>query len=137
MTLERDDFSSNRHLALLYCWSMIPRVEPEGMLFRKPASTPDQVRGELFRDHALILARAEETGTLMGETREGPGATSTTMEKTDPSSLLAAAPRVVNIGLELFAVNLASHGTEVVHVQWSPPAGGNAHLASLLDKLRG
>src|SRR5262249_31370121 len=43
--LERDDFSSNCHLALIYCWSMIPRVEPEGMLFRKPVST--------FRDHAL------------------------------------------------------------------------------------
>src|SRR5262249_38296276 len=43
--LERDAFSSNRHLALLHCWSMIPRVEPEGMLFRKPVST--------FRDHAL------------------------------------------------------------------------------------
>src|SRR5262245_10550072 len=25
-----------------------PRVEPEGMLFRKPVSTPDQVRGRLF-----------------------------------------------------------------------------------------
>jgi FdrA protein len=53
-----------------------------------------------------------------------------------PNSLLAAAPRVVNIGLELFAVNLAEHGAEVVHVQWSPPAGGNARLVSLLDKLR-
>ncbi len=52
-------------------------------------------------------------------------------------SLLAATPRVVNVGLELFAVNLAEHGAEVVHVQWSPPAGGNAHLVSLLDKLRG
>jgi len=50
--------------------------------------------------------------------------------------LLAAAPRVVNVGLELFAVNLASQGTKVVHVQWSPPAGGDARLADLLDKLR-
>src|SRR5262249_9737282 len=50
---ERDDLSSDRHLALIYCWSMIPRVEPEGMLPRKPAPTPDQVRGRLFRDHAL------------------------------------------------------------------------------------
>src|SRR4029453_13543977 len=32
---------------------MIPRVEPEGMLFRKPVSTPDQVRGRLFRNLAL------------------------------------------------------------------------------------
>src|SRR5262249_1127665 len=53
---ERDDFSSNRHLALRCWWSMIPRVEPEGMLFRKPASTPDQVRGRLFRDHPLADA---------------------------------------------------------------------------------
>ena len=35
--LERDDFSSSRHRALAYCWSMI--------FFRKPVST--------FRDHAL------------------------------------------------------------------------------------
>ena len=34
--LERDDFSSNRHAALAICLHMIPRVEPEGMLFRKP-----------------------------------------------------------------------------------------------------
>jgi len=27
---------------------MIPRVEPEGIVFRKPASTPDQVQGRLF-----------------------------------------------------------------------------------------
>ena len=51
--LERDDFSSNRHLALSYALSMIPPVKPEGMLFRKPVSTPDHVRGRLFRDHAL------------------------------------------------------------------------------------
>src|SRR5262245_26082534 len=53
-SLEQDDVSSNRHLALPYCWSMIPRVELEGMLFRKPVSTPDQVRVRLFRDHALF-----------------------------------------------------------------------------------
>jgi hypothetical protein len=53
-----------------------------------------------------------------------------------PNDLLAAAPRVVNIGLELFAANLADQGVKVVHVQWSPPAGGNAYLAGLLDRLR-
>ena len=54
-----------------------------------------------------------------------------------PNSLLAASPRVINVGLELFAENLASHGAAVAHVRWSPPAGGNAHLAGLLAKLRG
>jgi len=52
------------------------------------------------------------------------------------NDLLAAPPRVVNVGLELFATDLKAVGAEVVHVQWSPPAGGNARLAGLLDKLR-
>jgi hypothetical protein len=50
---------------------------------------------------------------------------------------LAAPPRVVNIGLELFATNLAGQGAKVIHVQWMPPAGGNAHLIGLLEKLQG
>jgi hypothetical protein len=53
-----------------------------------------------------------------------------------PNDLLATAPRVINVGLELFALNLADQGAKVVHVQWSPPAGGNAYLAGLLDRLR-
>jgi hypothetical protein len=53
-----------------------------------------------------------------------------------PNDLLAAPPRVVNVGLELFATDLTALGAKVVHVQWSPPAGGNARLAGLLDKLR-
>jgi hypothetical protein len=57
-------------------------------------------------------------------------------DQSGPNDLLASAPRVVNIGLELFAANLADQGSKVVHVEWSPPAGGNPHLARLLDKLR-
>jgi hypothetical protein len=53
-----------------------------------------------------------------------------------PNSLLGAPPRVINVGLELFAENLASQGAEVVHVRWGPPAGGDARLAGLLAKLR-
>src|SRR5262249_8719912 len=49
-------FSSNRHLALVYWRRMIPRVEPEGMLFRKPVST--------FQDHALGLAINDRVGPL-------------------------------------------------------------------------
>ena len=51
--------------------------------------------------------------------------------------LLAAGPRVVNVGLEMFAANLAARGAHVVHVEWSPPAGGDSRLAGLLEKLRG
>jgi hypothetical protein len=62
------------------------------------------------------------------------------MEEKDsdaPHDLLAAPPRVVNIGLEIFAADLASQDVTVAHVRWSPPAGGNSHLAGLLAKLQG
>lgn len=59
-----------------------------------------------------------------------------TPDETKSKDLLAAAPRVVNVGLEMFAINLAAQGNKVVHVQWSPPAGGDSRLAGLLDKLR-
>jgi FdrA protein len=52
-----------------------------------------------------------------------------------PASLLEAPPRVINVGLERFAEDLAAQGVAVQHVQWSPPAGGNARLAELLSKL--
>jgi FdrA protein len=62
------------------------------------------------------------------------------MDQRDESKtrdLLAAGPSVVNVGLEMFASNLAARGAPVVHVEWSPPAGGDSRLAGLLEKLRG
>jgi FdrA protein len=52
-----------------------------------------------------------------------------------PAGLLDAPPRVINIGLERFAEDLAAQGAAVQHVEWAPPAGGNARLADLLSKL--
>ena len=43
--------------------------------------------------------------------------------------------RVVNVGLERFAIELAAQGVKVTHVDWVPPARGNAKLAELLSKL--
>jgi FdrA protein len=54
---------------------------------------------------------------------------------TKPRSLLEAPPRVINVGLERFAEDLATQGITVQHVQWAPPAGGDAPLADLLSKL--
>ena len=54
-----------------------------------------------------------------------------------PSALLDAPPRVINIGLERFAEDLAAQGATVQHVEWAPPASGNARLADLLSKLGG
>jgi FdrA protein len=52
------------------------------------------------------------------------------------SSLFVAGPRVINVGLRLFAEQLATCGVPVVHVDWRPPAGGDVRLARLLERLR-
>lgn len=44
--------------------------------------------------------------------------------------------QVINAGLRSFALDLQKSGTPVVHYQWAPVAGGNAHLANLLKQLR-
>ncbi|NKB60010.1 MAG: hypothetical protein GKS00_27170 [Alphaproteobacteria bacterium] len=49
--------------------------------------------------------------------------------------LLDAPLNVVNVGLEGFARELESNGVPTVHVDWSPPARGDAKLADLLSKL--
>jgi FdrA protein len=51
------------------------------------------------------------------------------------ASLLRQPLRIVNVGLERFAEDLAAHGTTVQQVQWAPPAGGDARLADLLSKV--
>jgi len=50
-------------------------------------------------------------------------------------SLLHGPPRVVNVGLDLFAESLAAQGAETVAVDWHPPAGGKQKFIDLLDKL--
>ena len=59
-------------------------------------------------------------------------------EKTSPMAaqgLLTDPVRVINVGLEGFASELAQQGVGVTHVQWAPPAGGDETMAALLGKL--
>ncbi len=57
------------------------------------------------------------------------------MNEARPAELFAGPPKVVNVGLEGFAKELDAQGVEVIHVEWSPPAGGDPALAELLSKL--
>jgi hypothetical protein len=43
--------------------------------------------------------------------------------------------RVINCGLEGFAQELEQLGVPVIHVEWSPPAGGDPRKAALLAAL--
>ncbi len=56
-------------------------------------------------------------------------------EPTPIMSLLTQKPVVVNVGLEAFAEDLDSQQVSVVHLDWRPPAGGDAELADLLSRL--
>ena len=49
--------------------------------------------------------------------------------------LPGGAPRVVNIGLDLFGSELARRGVPVARVDWRPPAGGDTRLTALLARL--
>jgi hypothetical protein len=51
--------------------------------------------------------------------------------------LLAGPVRVVNVGLAAFARDLAAQGVAVAHVDWAPPARGNAELLAALRALQG
>jgi FdrA protein len=49
--------------------------------------------------------------------------------------LLVIGPKVLNIGLESFLESCQTQGIPVVHIDWEPPAQGDAELIALLEKL--
>ena len=51
------------------------------------------------------------------------------------SKLMGQDLKVINIGLRLFAATLESCDVPVVHVDWRPPAGGDARLTDSLKRL--
>lgn len=51
------------------------------------------------------------------------------------AEVLQGRPVFVNAGVRGFGDSLREAGYEVVYVDWSPPAGGDPELASLLDDL--
>ncbi len=57
------------------------------------------------------------------------------MSEPDIKKFLKAPLKVVNVGLESFARDLAQQGVQVIDVDWRPPAGGDPKLADLLSKL--
>jgi len=49
--------------------------------------------------------------------------------------LLKNGPIAINIGIFNFAESLKIQGVEVIHMNWTPPAGGDPELMDLLDQL--
>ncbi len=57
------------------------------------------------------------------------------MVEDNPKTLIGQPLVVVNLGLKSFALELEQQGVEVLHVDWTPPAGGDPKLADLQSKL--
>ena len=53
----------------------------------------------------------------------------------DKKLLIDQELKIINIGLDSFYQDLKDLGVEVVHVDWRPPADGDAKLMDILDKL--
>jgi hypothetical protein len=54
----------------------------------------------------------------------------------DRPRLLAGPPRVISLGLDLFARELARLGVPVVHLDWAPPAAGDPRALAWLAALQ-
>ena len=51
------------------------------------------------------------------------------------NELLQDKPIFINVGVRAFGDSLREAGFEVIHLDWSPPAGGDPRLAAILDDL--
>jgi FdrA protein len=53
-----------------------------------------------------------------------------------PDDLSALEPQaVLNVGIETFYDSLRAQQVSALQVDWRPPAGGNARLLSILEKM--
>src|SRR5262249_41883754 len=95
---------------------------------------PD-LAARLFSEQATGRAELGDAPGAWGRAAPGANAGATTITDRPVDQLLATPPKVVNVGLEGFAEDLARAGVAVVHVDWRPPAGGDPRLRALLERL--
>ena len=55
--------------------------------------------------------------------------------ETAVDKLLASPVTAINLGVEDFAENLEAQGAQVIHLNWTPPAGGDPEIIAILDKI--
>ena len=71
----------------------------------------------------------------MTKTSKQPKGETKVPDKNTSHPLLEGPPRVINIGLTSFADDLKKQDSEIINIDWSPPALGNIELANILAKL--
>lgn len=92
-------------------------------------------QAERLRAAGALVERSNEAAVRRaGElvrTLEAPAASSVALD------VLVEPFAAINMGLETFTESLRAQGADAVHVDWRPPAGGNARLAGILARMRG
>src|SRR5262245_28955064 len=97
------------------------------------ARSPEQFAGERRNTRAIcscILQRQDGPWPRPGYAMVWP-----LVMSIPPRALLASPPRVLSLGLPLFASELERLGVAVTHLDWRPPAGADARLAGTLERL--
>jgi FdrA protein len=56
-------------------------------------------------------------------------------QETAMDRLLADPVEAINLGVQDFAENLEAQGAQVIHVNWTPPAGGDPEIIAILDQI--
>ena len=56
-------------------------------------------------------------------------------QETGFDRLLSTPVAAINLGVEDFAESLEAQDAQVVHVNWTPPAGGDPEIIAILDKI--
>ncbi|WP_454843131.1 acyl-CoA synthetase FdrA [Rahnella aceris] len=85
----------------------------------------------LLREAGILVVQTLPEATLLAHTL----CTQTAVTPAASTCPLLSQVAVINAGLRSFALDLQSASVPVVHYPWSPVAGGNLRLASLLKQL--
>jgi FdrA protein len=94
------------------------------------------------QDHGGQAAALEQAGIVISDSTRAAvllaarAVSAQTQSPGAPPALLAAPPRVINIGLRGFANDLHANGIRAVHQQWQPAAGGNERLQRLIALMQ-
>ena len=90
----------------------------------------------------IVGVSPDATTAVASSARSAPPSTASQTAIPSPAmpsqlpALFQEGPRVLNLGLESFATQLQACDVPVLHIDWQPPASGNARLANLLERLQ-
>ena len=110
------------------------KLEDAGVVLR-----PSNAQASLLA--ALVATRGKSGTSVVGypappQTVVTVGKDTGVRRKASSGGLLGKELKVINLGVGTFAEDLQTQGVKTVSVDWRPPAGGDAEVLDLLDKLR-